>query len=124
VCVSVAAIRTTKALRVDFLQSTLRQNIAFFDAAESGSISTQAVVNGNNVNNGISEKLTLTIQALSQFVSAFVVAFAVQWKLTFILLSIVPTIIVVTGICIGIDVKQEGSILEIYSQASSLAEEM
>lgn len=87
-------------------------------------MTTQATTNGNNVNNGISEKLTLTIQGLSTFVAAFIVAFAVQWKLTLITISIVPTIIVVTGICVGIDTKNESKLLGIYSKAGSLAEEV
>lgn len=123
-CISVSAIRTTKALRIHFLESTLRQNIAFFDSSESGSITAQATTNANNVNNGISEKFTITIQALSQFVTAFIIAFAVQWKLTLITICIVPAIIIVVGICVAMDTKNEGQILPIYATAGSLAEEV
>ncbi|RMZ70076.1 multidrug resistance 1 [Pyrenophora seminiperda CCB06] len=122
--VSIAAIRTTKALRLDFLKHILRQNIAYFDSEEAASVSTQTTTSGNNVNNGISEKLTLTIQGVSTFVSAFIVAFVVQWKLTLITISIVPTIIIVVGICIGIDTKNENQLLPIYSKAGQLAEEV
>jgi ATP-binding cassette subfamily B (MDR/TAP) protein 1 len=87
-------------------------------------VTTQATTNGNNVNNGISEKLTLTIQGVSTFVTAFIVAFAIQWKLTLITISIVPTIIVVVGICIGVDTKNENELQPIYSKAGSLAEEV
>ncbi|KAF2279257.1 uncharacterized protein EI97DRAFT_170873 [Westerdykella ornata] len=65
--ISVAAIRTTKALRIAFLEQTLRQNVAFFDSPDAGSVTTQATTNANNVNNGISEKLTLTLQGISTF---------------------------------------------------------
>ncbi|KAF2193181.1 multidrug resistance protein-like protein 1 [Zopfia rhizophila CBS 207.26] len=124
VAISISAIRITKALRIDFLEHTLRQNIAYFDSADAGSVTTQTTTNGNNVNNGISEKLTLTIQALSTFVAAFVVAFAVQWKLALITVSIVPTILVVTSVCVVIDTKQESAMLAIYSKAGQLAEEV
>lgn len=124
VCISIAAIRTTKSLRIDFIKHILRQNIAYFDSDASGSVTTQATTNGNNVNNGISEKLTLTIQGVSTFVTAFIVAFAIQWKLTLITISIVPTIIVVVGICIGVDTKNENELQPIYSKAGSLAEEV
>ncbi|KAH7071971.1 P-loop containing nucleoside triphosphate hydrolase protein, partial [Paraphoma chrysanthemicola] len=124
VCISIAAIRTTKSLRIDFIKHILRQNIAYFDSDESGSVTTQATTNSNNVNNGISEKLTLAIQGTSTFVTAFIVAFAVQWKLTLILISIVPTIIVVVGICIGLDTKNENELQPIYSKAGALAEEV
>ena len=76
------------------------------------------------MNNGISEKLTLTIQAISTFVSAFVVAFVVQWKLTLITISIVPTILIVTSVCVVIDTKNESQLLSIHSKAGLLAEEV
>ncbi|KAI4694089.1 uncharacterized protein J4E84_002669 [Alternaria hordeiaustralica] len=122
--VSIAAIRTTKALRLDFIKSILRQNIAYFDSDEAASVTTQATTNGNNVNNGISEKLTLTVQGVSTFVSAFIIAFIVQWKLTLITISIVPTIMIVVGVSIGIDTKNENQLLPIYSKAGQLAEEI
>jgi ATP-binding cassette subfamily B (MDR/TAP) protein 1 len=124
VLVSIAAIRTTKALRIDFIKATLRQNIAYFDSDEAASVTTQATTNGNNVNNGISEKLTLTIQGISTFVSAFIIAFIVQWKLTLITISIVPTIIVAVAACIFVDSKNENVLLPMYSKAGLLAEEV
>ena len=124
VLISIAAIRTTKALRIDFIKATLRQNIAYFDSDEAASVTTQATTNGNNVNNGISEKLTLTIQGISTFVSAFIIAFIVQWKLTLITISIVPTIIVTVAVCIFVDSKNENVLLPMYSKAGLLAEEV
>ncbi|XPS78515.1 ABC-type xenobiotic transporter [Ascochyta lentis] len=124
VSISIAAIRTTKALRIDFIKHILRQNIAYFDSDAATSVTVQATTNGNNVNNGISEKLTLTIQGVSTFVSAFIIAFIIQWKLTLITISIVPTILVVTSICIGIDTKNEAQLLPIYSKAGLIAEEV
>lgn len=124
VLISIAAIRTTKALRVDFVKHALRQNIAYFDSAETGSVTSNVTTSANNVNSGISEKLTLTVQGLSTFVTAFIVAFAVQWKLTLITISIVPTIVVVVGVCLGIMTKWENQMLDIYGQAGNLAEEV
>jgi ATP-binding cassette subfamily B (MDR/TAP) protein 1 len=66
----------------------------------------------------------LIIQGASTFVSAFIIAFVVQWKLTLITISIVPTIIVVVGISVGIDAKNENQLLPIYSKAGQLAEEV
>lgn len=102
----------------------LRQEIAFFDSKDAGSPSVKVTTTANLVNQGISEKLSLTIQGLSTFATAFILAFAVQWKLTLITISIVPTILIVTAICVGIDAQQDGKILSIYSQAGLLAEEV
>ncbi|UNI22138.1 hypothetical protein JDV02_008057 [Purpureocillium takamizusanense] len=122
ILVNITAIRTTKKLRVDFVRQTLRQEISFFDAPSS-SVSGQITTNGNLVNNGISEKLGLTVQAVSSFVAAFVVAFAVQWKLTLILLAIVPVNLVVTVWCVIEDTVLEYRMFDIYSESGSLAEE-
>lgn len=68
--VSFAAIGTTKALRVDFLRSLLRQDMTYFDTKAGDSASIQVTTNGNIINNGISDKFSLTMQALATFVSA------------------------------------------------------
>ncbi|OAA35161.1 multidrug resistance protein 1 [Metarhizium rileyi] len=122
VLINITAIRTTKELRVDFVRQTLRQEISFFDSP-SASVSGQITTNGNLVNNGISEKLGLIVQALSMFVSAFVVAFAVQWKLTLITLAIVPLNAIVTLACIYVDALYEYKMFDIYAESGSLAEE-
>ena len=66
----------------------------------------------------------LTIQAVSTFVSAFIIAFAVQWKLTLIILCIVPAILIVTWICVAIDIKNENKLLAIFARAGLLAEDV
>ena len=81
------------------MQTLLRQEITFFDSKDAGSPSVKVTTNGNLVNNGISDKLSMIVQNMATFVAAFVIAFAVQWKLTLITICIVPVIIVVTGIC-------------------------
>ncbi|KAM0240144.1 hypothetical protein ACHAP5_008064 [Fusarium lateritium] len=124
VFVSIGAIRATKALRMDFLQSLLRQDMTFFDSEETGSPSVKVTNNGNLVTNGISERLTVFIQSCSTFVAAFAVAFIVQWKLTLITLCIVPTIVIVTGICMTIELKSESKVMAIFARSSQVAEEV
>ncbi|KAK3367251.1 P-loop containing nucleoside triphosphate hydrolase protein [Lasiosphaeria ovina] len=118
------AIRTTRALRIDFVKHTLRQEIAFFDSAEGGSVSGHVTTNCNLVNQGISEKLGLAIEAMSTFAAAFVVAFIVQWKLTLITAGIVPAIVIAACIGMIIDTQQENRIMTINSRAGRLAEEI
>ncbi|PHH90831.1 hypothetical protein CDD83_2543 [Cordyceps sp. RAO-2017] len=122
VLINVTAIRTTKKLRVDFVRQMLRQEVSFFDAP-SASVSGQITTNGNLVNNGISEKLGLTVQAMASFVTAFVVAFAVQWKLTLIVLAIVPVNVAVTVACVVRDTMLEYRMFDIYGESGSLAQE-
>ncbi|KAK0655190.1 P-loop containing nucleoside triphosphate hydrolase protein [Cercophora newfieldiana] len=121
---SANGIRITRAIRIDFLRHTLRQEIGFFDSSEAGSIAGHVTTNASLVNQGISEKLGLAIQATATFFAAFVVAFTVQWKLTLITIGVVPAIIIVTAICMSIDTVQENQIMSIYSKAGQLAEEV
>ena len=121
---SVAALRTTKALRLDFLQNLLRQDITYFDSKEGGSPSVKVTTNGNTINNGISDKALLLVQSISTMVSAFIIAIVVQWKLALIVVCILPTIIIVMGFSATIDIMQEGKITKIYSEAGLLAEEV
>ena len=123
VCVSIAAIRTTRTIRKTFLEKTLRQEIWHFDKQSIGSISSQVTTNGNRINQGIAEKLAAVWQGMSLFFSAFIVALSVQWKLALIVMSIVPGIVLVTGTCIAIDAVQEARITRFYSRASVLAQE-
>lgn len=98
--------------------------MSFFDSKEKKSPAVKVTVNGNLVTNGISEKLSVFVQSCATFVAAFVVAFAVQWKLTLITLCVVPAIVLVTGICMTIEVKNEDKLTVIFSRSSTLAEEV
>ena len=124
VLISASAIRTTRALRIDFLRQTLRQDVGYFDAPDTPSITGQMTTNGNLINQGISEKLGITIQASSGFITAFIVAFAVQWKLTLIIVGVVPANLLVTFLTLGVDVGYENRIMKIYGRAGALAEEV
>jgi ATP-binding cassette subfamily B (MDR/TAP) protein 1 len=57
---SIAAIRTTKALRLDFLQSLLRQDISFFDSKEGGSPSVKVTTNGYHIH----DRLSIVVEAM------------------------------------------------------------
>lgn len=121
--ITITALRTTKALRIDFARQTLRQEIAYFDSPIT-TISSQVATNATHVNQGISEKMGLIIQGASTFITAFIVSFAVHWKLTLIVLGIVPVNLVITIICTIMDTKIDSRVLEIQAKGSSLAEEM
>ena len=101
----------------------LSQEVAFFDEGH-GSVSSQIVTNGNMIQQGIGEKLGLTIQSASAFVAAFIVAFVTNAKLTGITVCIVPAIVIVTGLVSGIDASYETSMLSLYAQAGSFAEDV
>ncbi|PNS20971.1 Leptomycin B resistance protein pmd1 [Sphaceloma murrayae] len=122
--ISTAAIRTTRTIRKQILECTLRQEIWYFDTQTSGSIASQITTNGNRINQGIAEKLATIVSGLAMFFTAFIVSFTVQWKLTLITMCVVPAIIVILSLGIAIGTVQEKRMVEIYSQAAVLAQEV
>ena len=117
-------MRTVRALRIDCIEKTLRQEISFFDSANTGSVAVKVTTNASLVQQGMAEKFGLIVQALSALITAFVVALAVQWKLALITICIIPAIIITKGISVAIDASQEAKCLHHYSQAGNLATEV
>lgn len=123
ILVTISAIRTTRSLRLAFLEKTLRLEVWHFDKMTVGSTATQVTTNGNRINQGIAEKLFILVHTLSMFFSSFIVALTIQWKLSLIVMSTIPAIFIITGICLVVETKQESKILRLYSRAGVLAQE-
>lgn len=51
----------------------MRQNIGFFDKLGAGEITTRITADTNLVQDGISEKIGLTLAAVATFITAFVI---------------------------------------------------
>lgn len=123
VSISISGIRTTRTIRRAFLEHILRMEIWHFDLPENGSPATQVTTNANRINQGIADKLSLMVQAISMFFSSFIIAIAVQWKLALITMSLVPVILIVSVVCVGIDALLESRIVRFYSQGAAMAQE-
>ena len=111
-------------IREQYLAAILRQNIAFFDKLGAGEITTRITADTNLVQDGISEKIALTMTAMSTFVTAFVIAFIKYWKLTLILSSTVFAIVFVMGAGSTFIIKYNKQSLESYALGGSVAEEV
>ena len=111
-------------IREQYLAAILRQNIAFFDKLGAGEITTRITADTNLVQDGISEKIALTLTAMSTFVTAFVIAFIKYWKLTLILSSTVFAIVFVMGAGSTFIIKYNKQSLESYALGGSVAEEV
>ncbi|TAQ87981.1 hypothetical protein B7494_g3666 [Chlorociboria aeruginascens] len=111
-------------IREHYLAACLRQNIGFFDKLGSGEITTRITADTNLVQDGISEKVALTMNALSTFITAFVIGFIKSWKLTLILSSTVAAITTVMGGGSSFIIKYNKQSLESYALGGSVAEEV
>ena len=111
-------------IREQYLAAILRQNIAFFDKLGAGEITTRITADTNLVQDGMSEKIALTLAALSTFVTAFVIGFIKYWKLTLILSSTVFAISAMGSIGSRFIIKYNKQSLESYALGGSVAEEV
>lgn len=111
-------------IREHYLESCMRQNIGFFDKIGAGEVTTRITSDTNLIQDGISEKVSLTLAALATFVTAFVIGFINYWKLTLILSSTVFALIINVGTGGSIMLKHNKASLEAYAQGGSVADEV
>ncbi|GKT53123.1 ABC transporter [Colletotrichum tofieldiae] len=111
-------------IREHYLQSCMRQNIGFFDKLGAGEVTTRITADTNLIQDGISEKVGLTLAALATFISAFVIGFVHYWKLTLILLSTVVALLLSMGGGSTFIVKYSKQSIESYAHGGSLADEV
>ena len=111
-------------IREQYLAAILRQNIAFFDKLGAGEITTRITADTNLVQDGISEKIALSLTALATFVTAFVIGFIRYWKLTLIMSSTMFAIALVMLSGSRFIVKYNKISLESYALGGSVAEEV
>ncbi|KAJ3495898.1 hypothetical protein NLG97_g3059 [Lecanicillium saksenae] len=111
-------------IREHYLQACMRQNIGFFDKLGAGEVTTRITADTNLIQDGISEKVSLTLAALATFVTAFVIGFVNYWKLTLILSATVFALVLNIAIGSSFMLKHNKSSLESYAEGGSIAEEV
>ncbi|KAL5326481.1 hypothetical protein ACEPPN_004167 [Leptodophora sp. 'Broadleaf-Isolate-01'] len=111
-------------IRAHYLEACMRQNIGFFDKLGSGEITTRITADTNLVQDGISEKVGLTLNALATFITAFIIGFIKSWKLTLILSSTVFAIVAIMGGGSSFIIKYSKQSLASYAEGGTIAEEV
>jgi ATP-binding cassette subfamily B (MDR/TAP) protein 1 len=115
--------RITKALRRAYLNTIIRQNIAFFDNLSAGEITTRITSDITLIQEGITGNLSVSLTATATFISAFVIAFVEYWKLAFILSSTVALFALAGTLGIQLPTRWTKRSLASYSSGASVAEE-
>lgn len=127
-CCTVGFIHTgeqiSQKIRQRYLTATLRQNVAFFDKLGAGEITTRITADTNLIQDGISEKVALTLSAIATFLAAFVIGFVKNWKLTLILSAAVFAIVSVMGLGSSFIIKYNKQSLSAYGLGGTVAEEV
>lgn len=111
-------------IREHYLQSCMSQNIGFFDKLGAGEVTTRITADTNLIQEGISEKVGLTLTAVATFVSAFVIGFVFYWKLTLILTSVVFALLFDMGFGSKFIVRFNTASIQAYAMGGTVAEEV
>jgi ATP-binding cassette subfamily B (MDR/TAP) protein 1 len=114
----------TSKIRRRYLESCLRQNIGFFDKMGAGEVTTRLTADMTLIQAGISEKVSMTLAALSTFITAFVIGFVHSWKLTLILSCTVVAWVIHTAVCANFMVGNMQMSLAAYAQGGGMAHEV
>ncbi|KAL6699319.1 multidrug resistance protein [Trichoderma pleuroticola] len=79
------ASRIARRIKIQYFAAVLRQNIAVFDDAGTGGILSHLTSDANMIQEALSSKLAISINALGNLLGTIVVCFALDWNLAFIL---------------------------------------
>ncbi|XP_026194305.1 ABC transporter B family member 21 [Cyclospora cayetanensis] len=91
-CFEVAADRQVKAFKEQYFQSVVRQDMAWYDQSNVGSLASRLLSNIASIRSGIGLKLCMLIQLFVVIIGALVVGFIKSWKLTLVSAAAVPVV--------------------------------
>lgn len=113
----------TRRIRERYLQAILRQDIAYFDVVGAGEITTRIQSDIQLIQEGISDKIPMSVMFISSFVTGFIVAYVKSWQLALALSSMIPCIIIAGALMNAVTAKLQQAELDRVSKAASIAEE-
>ena len=116
--------KITRKIRQRYLDAILRQNVAFFDKLGAGEITTRITADTNLIQDGISEKVALSLAGVATFLAAFVIGFVKYWKLALILSATLFSIVGVMGLGSRFIIKYNKKSLSAYGLGGTVVEEV
>lgn len=112
-----------RRIRLRYLEKVLRQPISYFDHHTPGSIAASLSTDTNIIEVGLADKVVSIFQACGMVLVAFVIAFTKSWKMTLVVGTVIPYVLLVTMALGSLVSMFEKKLRDVYSKASSVAEE-
>ncbi|CBZ51791.1 hypothetical protein NCLIV_015830 [Neospora caninum Liverpool] len=122
-CFEFVADQQVARIKLRYFSSILRQDMAYFDLNDAGTLPTRLESNTVTIRNAIGIKLGMMIQFSTVAIGGLVLGFIRSWKLTLVTLSGLPILVIlgaVLGHCLG---RAEKETMPKYKEAGSLCEE-
>ncbi|XP_042456470.1 ABC transporter B family member 4-like isoform X1 [Zingiber officinale] len=116
--------RQAARIRALYLETILKQDIAFFDKEMTSGEAMQRM-SGDTllIQEAIGEKVGKFIQLMSTFVGGFIVAFLKGWLLALVMLSCLPSIIIAGATMTWVITKLSSRGQAAYSEAANIVEQ-
>lgn len=86
----IVATRTGIRIRKLYFKSLMRQNFSWYDAENSGELTTRVAGDVDLIQAGIGDKLGSAVQFIAQGVVGVGISFFYSWKLTLVILAVAP----------------------------------
>mmetsp|Transcript_3513 Transcript_3513/g.8954 ORF Transcript_3513/g.8954 Transcript_3513/m.8954 type:complete len:1406 (+) Transcript_3513:103-4320(+) len=90
VLLEISADEMTRSLKIQWFDSLIRQDMAFFDLEDISGTAMLVSTAGARYKNGIGRKLGEGVQFFFTFLGGFVYAFYSSWRTSLVLLAVVP----------------------------------
>ncbi|KAI6697647.1 hypothetical protein NL676_017766 [Syzygium grande] len=123
-CWMVTSERQAARIRDLYLQTILRQDVAFFDK-ETNTGEVVGRMSGDTVliQDAMGEKVGKFIQFVSTFVGGFVIAFIKGWLLALVMLAMIPPLVTAGGVMSLISSKKASRGQSAYANAANVVEQ-
>ncbi|ORY49292.1 P-loop containing nucleoside triphosphate hydrolase protein [Leucosporidium creatinivorum] len=82
----------TRRIREAYLKAVLRQEVSWFDRTGAGAVTTKITTDTHQIQEGISDKIPMSVMSISTFLTGLIVGLIVNWRLTLVMCTIVPCI--------------------------------
>lgn len=123
-CVRVTGMRISAAIRLAYLKALFAQPISAVDKVSPGKVSSRITTSSNTIQLGISQQLSLFVQAITFTVGVYVIAFIKSALLTLVASACVPFILICYGVTVPFFIKIHKRTENMLEEASSLSFEV
>jgi len=120
----ISAARQITKVRIAFVKSLLRQEMAYFDKNPGGEAVSKLSENSIQMSLGMAEKLSLIVRSFSTVIVGLVLGFYTSWKLTLVIMGTAPAFAIALGVLIRTFIAQEKISVAAYSKAGAVANEV
>uniref|UniRef100_A0A915BU20 ABC-type xenobiotic transporter n=1 Tax=Parascaris univalens TaxID=6257 RepID=A0A915BU20_PARUN len=93
-CLFTVCERQIHEIRKRYFAAVLRQEISWFDANETGVLTTKMSSGIDRIKDGMGDKCGVLLQAIATFIFGVLVGLSYSWKMTLLMLAIVPFVLI------------------------------